>query len=109
MLQLKYVSPYAMQDEHARELMVEAAYYWGALCLLLDVSLPSIPRERAVVAFIRLSGGVEAFADRNQLRQVLKLCKGTGYSAEAAKPPSGECLAASRYIRICTHTYMPNI
>ena len=61
----------------------------GCFLLLLDRLVPSLPRERALIAYYRYKGGAQAVGP--SISAVLELGKSTGFRPDAKSWPSGKC------------------
>ncbi|OQR94163.1 strumpellin [Achlya hypogyna] len=70
-------------DTDGAQLMCESLYLYGCMLLLLDQKIPGPARERMVIAFYRNKGE----SALENLDEVCKLCRVTGYLPGMAKPP----------------------
>jgi WASH complex subunit strumpellin len=68
-------------DFEGCQLMVECLYMYGVMLLLLDMRIPGASRERMVVAYYRYKG-----SDADNITDVVKLCRQTGFIAERPRP-----------------------
>jgi WASH complex subunit strumpellin len=59
-----------------RQLMVESLYLYGVMLLLMEKRIPGVCREKMIVAYYRYRGA----AAIENLDQVVKLCRTTGYN-----------------------------
>ncbi|TMW68696.1 hypothetical protein Poli38472_006164 [Pythium oligandrum] len=70
-------------DTDGAQLMCEALYLYGVILLLLDRKIPGPSREKMVIAYYRSKGASEL----ENIDEVCKLCRVTGYLPGQPKPP----------------------
>eukprot|EP01012_Entosiphon_sulcatum_P036838 TRINITY_DN4706_c0_g1_i1.p1 TRINITY_DN4706_c0_g1~~TRINITY_DN4706_c0_g1_i1.p1 ORF type:complete len:1149 (-),score=298.23 TRINITY_DN4706_c0_g1_i1:138-3584(-) len=66
-----------------KQLMAEALYLYGVMLLLLDMKIDGAIRERMLISYLRYKGAGEI----DNIDEVCKLCRSTGYSARYGKTP----------------------
>ena len=79
---------FAWQAVEGKQLFCEAIAILGCILLTLDLKLPGLARERLVVAFYRLRGGLQAAGPAAET--VIALCADTGFNAEKGRLPQCE-------------------
>ena len=60
----------------------------GSIMLLLDRCIPNLPRERSIVAHVRLNSSLPSVS--NEAPAVARLFASTGFQTSSTKQPSGE-------------------
>ena len=71
-----------MDDIDGKQLMCEALYLYGVMLLLLEDRLPGMIREKMIIAIIRENGE----GNLENMDEVSKLCRSTGYIPGVKKP-----------------------
>jgi len=69
-----------LQDREGKRLVIETAYHYGAMLILLDRMIPAVARERIVACYVRYMGSSAS----PQNPKVVKLIRDTGYSINKA-------------------------
>lgn len=87
------------QDVESYQTMISLL---GSVLLLLDKGIPSLSRERSIVAHIRLNSSSQLIS--NQAPAVVRLFAATGYAASKDRFPAGPL----RMIRPCKHDVLLN-
>ena len=75
-----------MQGSEGKQLYCEAIAILGALLLTIDRKLPGPLRERLIVAFFRMKGGLQAAGV--SANAVIALFADTGFNPETSKLPA---------------------
>ena len=73
----------------------------GSVLLLLDKCIPSLPRERSIVAHIRLSSSSQLIS--NQAPAVVRLFAATGYAASKDRFPAGQLHMTQPFKHLALH------
>lgn len=81
-----WLSNITAQASEGRQLFCEAIAILGCVLLTLDRKFPGPMRERVVVAFLRMKGGIQAAGP--SANAVIALCAVTGLDSERGKIPT---------------------
>lgn len=82
-----------MQDQDGKQMMCEALYLFGVQLLLTDRLIPAYSRERILVSYYRYQGQNSI----ENIKEIFKLCKNTGYEDGKSKPSKYPATFFSRF------------
>lgn len=74
-----------LQEVESQQTMIALL---GSVLLLLDECIPSLARERSIVAYIRLNSSSQLIS--NQAPAVVRMFAATGYAAGKDRFPAGQ-------------------
>nr|CCA20608.1 PREDICTED: hypothetical protein [Albugo laibachii Nc14] len=80
---IQYTLSNILLESDGAQLMCEPLYLYGVMLLLLDRKIPGPAREKIVIAYFRNKGE----SALENIDQVCKLCRVTGYLPGKSKPP----------------------